>query len=60
MSTHLLVNAFMLIVSIWCGHLAGVSYVLSREDKKYKRSAITRSVLSVAAAGFVLYFGQGS
>jgi len=56
MNVHVVVTAFMLVVALWCAHLAGFSFALSREDKKYKRPAITRSILSIAAAAFVLFY----
>lgn len=49
----------MLVVSIWCAHIAGAAYILSRADKKYRRVAILRSALSIAAATFIVYYAFG-
>ena len=54
------VSILIMAVSLWSAYIAGVASALSRADKKYKISVISRSLIAVTFALFALWYRNAS
>jgi hypothetical protein len=59
MSIKIIIEVFLLVMSIWSAHLAGAMYYQAANDRSFKLPAIVRTIISIIAGIVALAISGG-